>query len=185
MDWICMMERRVTEHWFFNLSRRLKSLKECFCFLCGCLFSTLYFTIKLLSVAWALGFLKAFEETLIMRLGLQPLLVRVLIPHLGRGMKMYILLFYFDKERMKITWYLGKILNAWYIFKNYWKNILLIEKSIKYKMKKHKYVTKLKSNLSVKRTKKNSHKMILLNEYFHNMIKSKIHQRYSAYIFLR
>lgn len=89
-----------------------------------------------------------------MRLGLQPLLERVLIPHLGRGMKMYILLFYFDKERMKITWYLGKILNAWYIFKNYWKNILLIEKSIKYKMKKHKYVTKLKSNLSVKRTKK-------------------------------
>lgn len=54
-------------------------------------------------MAWALGFLKAFEETLLMRVGLQPLLVRVLIPHLGRGVKMYILLFYFDKQRMQIT----------------------------------------------------------------------------------
>lgn len=50
------------------------------------------------STAGTSGFFKALEMLLLIRLGLQPLLESILIPHLGRELKMYILLFYFDNQ---------------------------------------------------------------------------------------
>lgn len=48
-------------------------------------------------MAGTLRFLKAFKVLSLLEI--------TLIPHLEKGMKMYILLFYFDNQRMPMTWY--------------------------------------------------------------------------------